>query len=93
MIVPTAVEVLKNLADHSPTFQNLDQRRAEALRTCQDFWYSCEDLAPYVYKRILEEGSSPFFKDDFHFSAFGTRLIAEHYLAVTKRALNRVSSD
>ena len=41
---------------------------------------------PGLYERTLAEGRNPYFVDDRHFSAFGTRLVAQHYLGVAARA-------
>jgi hypothetical protein len=87
VFIPDNPEAMANFAQGGPTFQDLDPRRIEALQMCRTFFSSCEDLAPYLFKRTFEEGKNPYFIDDRHFSAFGTRVLAEHYLIVAERTL------
>ncbi len=93
VIIPDNPEVMVNFVQQTSNFQNLDQRRIDALRICRKLWSSCEDLGPYLYKQTLAEGKNPYFVDNRHFSAFGTRLVAEHYLAVARRTLTGSSAD
>lgn len=87
VIIPDNDEFMSNLARQSATFQNLDPRRTGALEICRTFPFGCEDLTSYLYERTLVEAKIPFFAGNRHFSAFGTRVVAEHFLSVTKRRL------
>lgn len=88
VIIPDNDEFVANLARQSVTFQNLDPRRADALEICRTFPFGCENLTSYLYKRTLAEEKYPYLVNDRHFSAFGTRVVAEHFLAVTRRSLS-----
>lgn len=87
VIIPDNSEVMANIARGSTIFHGLDQRRIDALEICRGLSSSCEELAPYFYKRMVEEGTWPYLVGDRHFSAFGTGVVAEHYLAISKRGL------
>jgi len=87
--IPDGKEVMANLARQLPMFKSLDMARVDALRICRTFLPTCEDLAPYFYKRLLDEGKNPTFIDDLHFSAFGNQILAEHYLAIMRQTLHR----
>ena len=93
VIIPDNPEMMVNFAKQAPTFQDLDQRRMDALKICRELWSSCEDLGPYLHKRTMEEGKNPYFIDNRHFSAFGTRLVAEHYVAVAKKTVTAPIGD
>jgi hypothetical protein len=86
VLVPDNEEMLANLARGDGRWLALDQRRDGVLDMCRDFGVRCEDLGPYLYERTLDEGRNPYFVDDRHFSALGTRIVAEHYLQVTANA-------
>lgn len=88
VIIPDSDEIMANLARQSPTLQELDPKRAEALGICRTFPFSCEDLTSHLYQRVRTEGRNPYLIADRHFSAFGTRVLAEHFLAMTKRKLD-----
>ena len=88
VIIPDNDEFVTNLARQSVTFQNLDPRREGALEICRTFPFGCEDLTSYLYKRTLAEEKYPYLVNDRHFSAFGTKVVAEHFLAATKRRLS-----
>ena len=79
VFIPDNEEVLANLAHASPTFKDLDQKRIEGLKICTVLWSNCHDLTPYLYKRVVAEGLSPYLLKDRHFSLFGNRSVAEHY--------------
>jgi hypothetical protein len=82
VLIPDNEEVLANFARADGRWLALDERRDGVLTMCKEFGVSCEDLGPYLYRRTLEEGLNPFFVDDRHFSVFGTRVVAEHYLRI-----------
>jgi len=86
VIIPDNDEVITNLARQSPTFLDLDPRRIDAWTICRTFPFGCEDLTLYFYQRLLAEGKNPYLINDRHFSAFGNQIVAEHFLATTKRA-------
>ena len=85
VIHPDDSEIYANFARRSPTFVDLDLRRADGLKMCQEYSFVCEDLSQYLYERSFAEGKNPYFVDDRHFSVFGTRVVAEHFSALTKR--------
>lgn len=91
VIIPDSAELVANFARQSLIFQDLDPRRADALRICQKFPFGCEDLTPYLYQRTLDEVRNPYLINDRHFSAFGTRVVAEHFLAVTRHRFDVAS--
>ncbi len=93
VILPDNDEVMANLARQSATFQDLDPRRKDALAICRTSLFGCEDLTSYLYQRVLAEGRNPYLINDRHFSAFGNQIVAEHFLAITKRALVRPIPD
>lgn len=93
VIIPDNDEVMANLARQSPAFLDLDPRRADALVLCRTFPFGCEDLAAYLYQRMRVEAKNPYLTGDRHFSAFGTRLVAEHFLALTKQRLSRSTAE
>jgi hypothetical protein len=84
VIHPDYPEIFANLARKSPTFADLDPRRAGGMEACKEFSFFCEDISSYLYARAVAEGKSPYFIDNRHFSAFGTRLVAEHYVRLTE---------
>lgn len=85
VILPDNDEVMGNLARQAVALQALDPRRADALAICRTFPFGCEDITTYLYERTLAEGKNLYFMDNRHFSAFGTRVVAEHFMTVTKR--------
>jgi hypothetical protein len=85
VIHPDYPEIFANLALKSRKFTDLDPRRAGGMEACKEFSFVCEDMSGYFYDRAVAEGKSPYFVDNRHFSAFGTRVVAEHYLQLTKR--------
>lgn len=93
VILPDNDEFMANLARQSATFQDLDPRRRDALEICHAFPFGCEDLTSYLYQRTRAEGRSPYFMNNRHFSAWGTRIVAEHFLASTKLALVKPIPD
>ena len=86
MIHPDDSEIYANFARLSPVFVDLDPRRAEGLKICKDHVFQCEDISRYIYERSFAAGKNPYIEHDRHFSAFGTRIVAEHFVALTKRA-------
>lgn len=93
VILPDNDEFMANLARQSATFHDLDPRRRDALEICHASPFSCEDLTSYLYQRTRAEGRSPYFMNNRHFSAWGTRIVAEHFLASTKLALVKPIPD
>jgi hypothetical protein len=87
LIHPDDSEIYANFARRSAIFVGLDPRRAEGLRICKQFSFVCEDMSHYIYERSLAAGENPYFSHDRHFSPFGTQLVAEHFVALTKRIL------
>lgn len=57
------------------------------------FRADCEDLGPYLDTHTLSEGKNPYFIDNRHFSAFGTRLVAEHYLKIAQKTLSEPAAN
>jgi hypothetical protein len=65
----------------------------DASAICRTFPFGCEDLASYFYQRIRAEGRNPYLTNDRHFSAFGTPVVAEHFLTITKRRFSGSTAD
>lgn len=84
LILPLDAEIYANMIRHSSAFVDLDGRRTEALAMCKGFSLHCEDLSRYIYRRSLSAGANPFLENDTHFSSFGMRVIAEHFVALTR---------
>jgi hypothetical protein len=87
LVHPTDSEIYANFARRSPVFVDLDPRRGEALKICKEFSFHCEDISRYIYERSVTPGKNPYLEHDRHFSPLGTRIVAEHFVALTKRAL------
>jgi hypothetical protein len=85
LIHPDDSEIYANFARPSPVFVDLDPRRAESLKMCKEFSFQCEDMSRFIYERSFAAGKNPYFDDDRHFSPFGVRIVAEHFVALTKR--------
>jgi hypothetical protein len=85
LLLPNDSEIYANFARRSPVFVDLDPRRAEALKMCQDFSFHCEDISRTLYQRSLTAGKNPYLDYDNHFSPFGNRIIAEHFVTLTAR--------
>ncbi len=84
VIHPDDAEFYANLARRTPAFIDLDPRRAEALTICNEYNFFCTDISDYLYRRSLETGENPYFKNNRHFSIAGTRIVAEHFVALAK---------
>jgi hypothetical protein len=84
LIHPDESEIYANLARQAATFVDLDPRRGDALKTCREYAFTCDDISGYIYERTVAEGKNPYFSDNRHFSAFGIRILSEHYFALTK---------
>jgi hypothetical protein len=84
VIHPDHLEVYANFARRSSVFVDLDPRRAEGLQMCKEFSFHCEDISRYIYERSMAAGKNPYLERDRHFSAFGTRVVAEHFVALTR---------
>jgi hypothetical protein len=84
VFIPDNDEMLANLANSSAIFQDLDPRRVEALKICKAHSFHCRDLTAYLYGRVVAEGQNPYLPEDRHFSVFGNRVVAEHYLSIAK---------
>jgi hypothetical protein len=90
LIHPADSEIDANLARRSPVFVDLDPRRGEGLKICKEFSFQCEDISRYIYERSFAAEKNPYFDHDRHFSPFGTRIVAEHFVALTKRAHSQI---
>lgn len=83
VILPAGQEILADFAFGNPQFR--DKSRVEAVKICQAAGFACDDFAPFLYARAIAEGRNPYFLDDkAHYSAFGTRVLAEHYWEISK---------
>ena len=71
--------MMANIAHRPTNYEDLDPRRVEGLMICKELWNDCQDLSPYLYKRAISEGKSPYIDGNRHFSLFGNRILAEHY--------------
>jgi hypothetical protein len=85
VILPDNEEFYANVAAQSEVFRDRDPRRANGLAMCRKYPLDCEDLTHYLYRRSRAEGRFPYLMDDRHFSAFGMRLVAEHYKRIAER--------
>jgi hypothetical protein len=85
VIHPDDAEIYANFARRSQVFMDMDPRRADGLSICKEFSFVCEDMSRYIYERSIAAGENPYFPHDRHFSPFGTRIVAEHFLALTRR--------
>jgi hypothetical protein len=56
---------------------------------CKEFPFQCENISRYIYERSFAVGKNPYLDHDRHFSSFGTRIVAEHFVALTQHALPR----
>jgi hypothetical protein len=86
VIHPDDAEIYANLARGNQRFVDLDPRRAGGLQVCRDYAFVCEDISSYIYERFVSTGNNPYFSNNRHFSAYGTRVVAEHYVALAQRA-------
>lgn len=84
IIHPDESEFYANLARGTASFADLDPRRADALKICHEYGFSCADISRHIYKRALEEGENPYFANNRHFSIAGTRIVAESFVAQAK---------
>ena len=84
LIHPDESEIYANLARQAATLIDLDPRRADGLKICREYAFTCDDISRYIYQRTVAEGKNPYFSDNRHFSAFGIRILAEHYFTLTK---------
>jgi hypothetical protein len=55
---------------------------------CKESSFHCEEISRYIYEWSLAAGKTPYLEHDRHFSAFGTRIVAEHFVALTRRAFS-----
>jgi hypothetical protein len=85
VFIPDNEEILANLAHRSRSFQDLDPRRVEALKICASLWSDCRDLTRYLFERVIAERQSPYLLKDRHLSLFGNRVVAEHYVSITRK--------
>ncbi len=86
VVHPDDAEFYANLARRAAAFADLDPRRAEALAICKEYRFLCTDISGYIYRRSLETGKNPYFKDNRHFSIDGTRIVAEDFVAQAKES-------
>ena len=87
LIHPDESEIYANLARQTATFVDLDPRRADGLKICRKYSFTCEDISRYIYERTVAEEKNPYFSDNRHFSAFGIRIVAEHFAALAKQPM------
>ena len=92
VIHPDDAEIYTNFARRSRVFEDLDPRRAEAMKMCKEYSFVCDDISRYIYERSVAEGKNPYFIDNRHFSVFGTRIVAEHFVAQTNRLAERAQA-
>jgi hypothetical protein len=85
VIHPDDSEIYANFAKRSPALEELDPRRAGGLKACKKFAFVCDDMSRYLYEGSMAAGKNPYFSNNRHFSRFGTRMVAEHFVALTKR--------
>jgi hypothetical protein len=85
VIHPDDAEIYANLARGARAFADLDPRRAGALQMCKTTSFDCEDISGWIYQRMIGAGQNSYFTDDRHFSRFGTRIVAENFIALSKR--------
>jgi len=86
VIHPDGPEIFANFARRTPVFLDLDPRRADGLRACKEFSFVCVDASRYLYERSIAASKNPYFINNRHFSAFGTRLLSEHFAALVTTA-------
>jgi hypothetical protein len=86
LIHPDDSEIYANFARLTPVFVDLDPRRADGVKMCNEFSFQCEDISRIIYARSFAAGKNPYLAYDRHFSPFGNRIVAEHFAALTKRA-------
>jgi len=80
IIHPDDAEIYANFASNASRFMDLDPRRADALKICKEYDFSCVDISRFIYERSLAEGKNPYFIDNRHFSIMGTRIVAESFV-------------
>lgn len=85
VIHPDHSEIYANLA-RGRVFEDLDPRRAGALEICQAAKFICQDISGLLFDQMISQGRNPFFTDDRHFSRFGTRIVAQHFVSLVTRA-------
>lgn len=93
VIHPDNAEVYANVARQARIFEDRDRRRADGVTLCRSYSFGCEDITHYLYERLVAEGKNPYLIDDRHFSEFGTRVVAEHYIAIVKRKSGGTTAD
>ena len=86
VIHPDHSEIYANLARGARALEDLDPRRADGLEMCRARKFSCEDISHLIYEKTIAEGKNPFLSNDRHFSRFGTRVVAENFVALAKRS-------
>lgn len=84
LIHPDHSEIYANLARGAQAWADLDPRRADSLEICQAAKFFCDDISRFIYDKMISEGKNPFFTNDRHFSRFGTRVVAENFVALAK---------
>jgi hypothetical protein len=85
VIHPDDAEIYANLARGARVLADLDPRRAGALAMCKATSFACEDISGWIYQRMIGASQNPYFTDDRHFSRFGTGIVAENFIALSKR--------
>ena len=89
LFLPRDEEIYASFARRSPALGDLDTRRAEGLRMCREFSFQCEDASRYIYQQSFAKGKNPYLEDDSHFSPFGNRIVAKHFVALAKLTQKR----
>jgi hypothetical protein len=85
VIHPDDAEIYANFARRAAQFIDLDPRRADALKICKEYDFSCVDISRFIYERSLAEGKNPYFINNRHFSVAGTRFLAESFVTLSKQ--------
>jgi hypothetical protein len=93
VIHPDDAEIYANFAGHVSRFMDLDPRRADALKICKEYGFSCVDISRFIYERSLAEGKNPYFINNRHFSIAGTRIVAESFVTLTKQLAQPASAS
>ena len=84
VIHPDHSEIYANLARGALVFEDLDPRRADGLEMCKAAKFNCDDISRFIYEKMIFNGKNPYLSNDRHFSRFGTRVVAENFIALAK---------
>jgi hypothetical protein len=86
IVHPDESEFYANVARGAASFVDLDPRRAQALGLCQEHGFFCADISRHIYERARAAAENPYFANNRHFSAAGTRIVAQSVVAQAKEA-------